>query len=146
VAGVGAGLSQRSDGSFGRHVFAISISALAGSFDALSDLEAFPIEQHVASKLTDTGEISPGCALPIGKTPIALALIISEGGVNTVERPLGKLHSFDDCQRSPRLSSITIRFPNLGRRAVAERRGGGSFRAGKHARREFVSKFRAIAK
>ena len=30
VAGVGAGLSQRSDGSLGRHVFAISISALTG--------------------------------------------------------------------------------------------------------------------
>jgi hypothetical protein len=30
VAGVGAGLSQRSDGPFGRYVFAISTSALTG--------------------------------------------------------------------------------------------------------------------
>jgi hypothetical protein len=54
VAGVGASLSPHSDGSFDRHVFAISISALAGSFDALNDLEAFTIEQHVLSKLTRT--------------------------------------------------------------------------------------------
>jgi hypothetical protein len=54
VAGVGAGLSQRSNGSFGAHVFAISISVLAGSFDALNYPEAFTIEQRVASKLTDT--------------------------------------------------------------------------------------------
>jgi hypothetical protein len=60
VAGVGAGLSQRSDGSFGRHVFAISISALAGSFDGLNDLEVFTIQQHVLSKLTKAAEISPG--------------------------------------------------------------------------------------
>ena len=60
VAGVGAGLSQRSDGPFGRYVFAISISALAGSLDALNDLEVFTIQQHVLSKLTKAAEISPG--------------------------------------------------------------------------------------
>jgi hypothetical protein len=111
VAGVGAGLSQRSDGSFGRMCSRSPFQPSPARSMRSATWEAFTIEQHVASKLTDTGEISPGCALPIGKTPIAFALTIGEGGVNTVEPPLGKLHSFDDCQRSPRLSSITIRFP-----------------------------------
>jgi hypothetical protein len=96
VAGVGAGLSQRSDASFGRHVFAISISAVTGTFDGLNDLETFTIEQHVLSKLTETGEISPVCVLPIGETSIAFTLIISECCINIVEQPLDKLHCLDD--------------------------------------------------
>jgi hypothetical protein len=63
--------AQRSDGSFGRQAFAISISTLTGSFDALNDLETFTIEQHVLSKLTETGEISLVCLSPVRKTPIA---------------------------------------------------------------------------
>ena len=56
--------AQRSDGSFGRQASAISISTLTGSFDALNDLETFTIEQHVLSKLTETGEISLVCLSP----------------------------------------------------------------------------------
>ena len=87
MAGVGAGLSQRSDGSYGLHVFAISISALAGSFDTLNDLEVFTIEQHVLSKLTATGEISSLCAPPIDEASIALALIIGECRITIGELP-----------------------------------------------------------
>ena len=67
-------------------MFAISISALAGSFNALNDPEAFTLEQRVLSKLTETYGISPVCALPIGKALIALALIIGGGCVNIAIR------------------------------------------------------------
>ena len=83
--------AQRSDGSFGRQAFAISISTLTGSFDALNDLETFTIEQHVLSKLTETGEISLVCLSPVHEYFDRVALIVSECRINIVEPPLGKL-------------------------------------------------------
>jgi hypothetical protein len=49
------------------------------------------MDHSAGSKLTETGEISLVCLSPVRKTPIVVALIVSECCINIVEPPLGKL-------------------------------------------------------